>query len=170
MQALPFLGAAGSLVQGVGGMMASNANARRADEQAGEEERATAAEIRRMRDEQRAAIGAQLAAQVSNGLEGGTGTALDALRQSQINAAFDVMEMRRQGQFKARALRTQAGDMRREGRFALLQGVLGAGSSAFKAHNDWAQERARDRSGGGSATVGSGGGAVGGHEGAHGIG
>jgi DNA-binding helix-hairpin-helix protein with protein kinase domain len=142
MQALPFvLTAAGSLVQGIGGMSAANANAKRATMQAREEEVSTAAEIRRMRDEQRAVIGEQLAAQVSNGLEGGTGTALDALRQSQIEAALDVMEMRRQGAMRAAGLRQEAKDSKRAGRFALLEGVLGAGSSVLKMRSDWAQER-----------------------------
>ena len=144
MHALPFLAAAGSIVQGVGGMMAGNANAKRAEKQASEERNASAAERRRVMDEARSQIGEQLAAQVSNGLEGGTGTALDALRQSQVNAALDVMEIRRQGELRSRALRTQAADSRREGRFALLSGVLGAGSSALQQRNDWAQERRAD--------------------------
>jgi hypothetical protein len=140
-QALPFLAAAGSLVQGVGGLMAGNANAKRALMERDDELQSTAGEIRRMRDQQRAQIGEQLAAQVSGGFEGGTGTALDALRQSQIEAALDVMELRRQGNLRARALEMQAKDAKREGRFALVSGILGAGSSAIKARSDWAQER-----------------------------
>lgn len=154
MHALPFIAAAGSLVKGVGGFMAGNANARRQEAQAEEESRATEGEIRRLKDDQRAEIGAQLAAQSANGLEGGSGTALTALRQSQVNAALDVMELRRQGVLKARALRTAASDSRREGKFALLEGVLGAGSSFYKTQNDWAQERRRD---GGSTGTSKGG-------------
>jgi hypothetical protein len=128
-QALPFIAAAGSLVQGVGGLMAGNANAKRALMERDDELQSTAGEIRRMRDQQRAQIGEQLAAQVSGGFEGGTGTALD------------VMELRRQGNLRARALEMQAKDAKREGRFALVSGILGAGSSAIKARSDWAQER-----------------------------
>jgi hypothetical protein len=135
------LAVTGSLVQGVAGLKAGNRNAKRAREQRDEELRSTAGEIRRVKDEQRSQIGELLAAQVSNGLEGGTGTALDALRQSQIEAAMDVMEMRRQGSLRARALEQQAKDSKREGRLALVQGVLGAGSSALKMRSDWAQER-----------------------------
>lgn len=144
MQALPFLAAGGSLVKGVGGFLAGNANAKRQEAQAEEESRATEGEIRRLKDEQRAEIGNQLAAQSANGIEGGSGTALTSLRQSMVNAALDVMELRRQGVLKARALRTAAKDSRREGKFALLEGVLGAGSSIYKQGNDWAQERRRD--------------------------
>jgi hypothetical protein len=139
--AAPFIMAAGSIVQGVAGLSAGNANAKRLRMQRDEEGRATAGEIRRMKDEQRAVIGEQLAAQVSGGLEGGSGTALASLRQSQIEAALDVMELRRQGEFKMRALEQGAKDSKREGRFALLSGVLGAGSSFVKGSNDWALER-----------------------------
>jgi DNA-binding helix-hairpin-helix protein with protein kinase domain len=141
MQALPFLAAAGSMVQGVAGFAAGNADAKRQKMQAAEDERATTAEIERMRDEQRAAIGVQLAAQVSNGIEGGSGTALDALRQSQINAALDVIEVRRQGAARAKALREGAKSSRLQGQLSLLSGVLGAGSSYIKTSSDWAQER-----------------------------
>lgn len=141
MQFAPFIAAAGSFAQGIGGLAAGNANAKRAELQAGEERRAAADEARRIKDDARSAIGEQLAAQVGNGLEGGSGTALDALRQSQIEAALDVMAVRREGAYRARALETQAKDSRREGRFALLSGALGAGSSFVKMQNDWAQER-----------------------------
>lgn len=139
--ALPFVAAAGSLVQGVAGLRAGNANAKRLNLQADEERRTAAARVRQIKDEGRSVIGEQLAAQVSGGFAGGTGTALDALRQSQIEVALDVLETRRQGEYAARSLTTQARDAKRQGRFALLQGVLGAGSSALAASNDWAQER-----------------------------
>lgn len=142
--ALPFIGAAGSIIQGVAGLKAGNRNARRLNEQAREEQRTSAAEIRTLKDEARSVIGEQLAAQVSGGFLGGTGTALDALRQSQIEAAMDVMELRRQGELRARALRTEARDAKRAGRFALLEGVLGAASGAMKSSSDWAQERRAD--------------------------
>lgn len=142
MQALPFiLAVSGPMLQGITGLQAGNRNARRLNEQAQEERRATAGEIRRTRDTQRAMIGEQIAAQVSNGLEGGSGTALDALRQSQVEAALDVMEMRRQGEQRAFALRERAKDAKREGRLALVQGVLGAASNVMKMRSDWAQER-----------------------------
>lgn len=147
--ALPFVAAAGSIVQGIGSFKAANANARRLNEQATEEQRGAAAQIRQTRDEGRAVIGEQLTAQVSGGLAGGTGTALDALRQSQIEIALDVMELRRQGDLKARSLQQQASDVKREGRFALLSGVLGAGSSFVKQRNDFAQERLADGGSGG---------------------
>ncbi len=145
--AFPFLAlamAASPLLKGVAAKKAADRSARRLDEQAREGLRSDLEDRNRLRDEARGAIGNQLAAQVSNGLEGGTGTALDALRQSQIDAALDVMEMRRQGDLRARSIQVQASDKRREGKMALLEGVLGAGMAAFKVKSDWAQEKRAD--------------------------
>lgn len=141
MQALPFIAAAGALAQGVGGLAAGNADKRAADMQAREEELAAAAQVRSVREDARSRIGELLAGQWSNGMEGGSGTALDALRESQVNAAFDAMELRRQGELKARALRAQGKARQSEGRFALLSGVLGAGSQYLGQRHDWAQAR-----------------------------
>lgn len=138
------LAIAGPLISGVGRMSAANANARRLDAQAAEERRSGVEDRNRLREDVRAAIGTQLAAQVSNGLEGGSGTALDALRQSQIEGALDVLELRRQTEMRARSLNVQAKDQRREGRFALLEGVIGAAAAGYKAKSDWAQERRAD--------------------------
>lgn len=138
------LAIAGPLISGVSGKIAGDKNAKRLNAQAREVELSSLADRTRLREEARAAIGEQLAAQVSNGLEGGSGTALDALRQSQIEAALDVMEMRRQGEMEARSLRTAAKDAKRAGNFALLEGVIGAGSAGFKGKSDWAQERRND--------------------------
>ena len=138
------LAVAGPLIGGVSRMDAANTNARRLDEQAGEERRAGLEDRNRTRDEIRSMMGVQLAAQVAGGLEGGSGTALDALRQSQIEGALDILELRRQTETRARSLNVQANDQRREGRFALLEGLIGAGSAHFKGKSDWAQERRAD--------------------------
>lgn len=144
MNPLALAQAAGNLVGGIGNFLASRTQAKRLRAAARDEDRSGVADRNRQRDEIRSAIGEQLVAQVSNGLEGGTGTALDALRQSQIEGVLDVLEMRRQSMMKARSLRQQAKDTKRAGTFALIEGVLGAGSSAYKAQNDWAQERRAD--------------------------
>lgn len=138
------LAAAGNVVGGIGNFLASRTQAKRLKAQAKDGERADVEDRNRARDEIRSQIGAQLVAQVSNGLEGGTGTALDALRQSQIDGALDVLEMRRQSMMRARSLRTQAKDVKRAGNFALLEGVIGAGSALYKGQSDWAQERRAD--------------------------
>lgn len=140
-QALPFIAAAGSIAQGVGGLMAGNADRRAAYGQAHEEELASQAQVRAAREEARSRIGELLAGQWSNGMEGGSGTALDALRESQINAALDAMALRREGDLKARALRAKGDARRTEGRFALVSGFLGAASSVANMKHDWAMAK-----------------------------
>lgn len=138
------LAIAGPLLGGIARKSAADENSRRLTAQAREERRAGVEERNRTRDDIRSAIGVQLAAQWSNGLEGGSGTALDALRQSQIEGALDVLEMRRQTESRARSMETEAKDQRRAGDFALLEGVIGAGSAYYKGRSDWAQERRAD--------------------------
>lgn len=146
IQALPFLAAGGKLVQGVAALKAGNKNRQIAFGQAREEEAAGVAEVSLNRDEARKAIGTQLASQFSDGMLGGTGSALDAIRESQINAALDAMTIRRERASKASSLRTQGNQAHTAGRMALVSGVLGAAESVIGAKADWAQAR----NGGGS--------------------
>ena len=141
--ALPFIAAGASLLKGFGGYAAGQANSRAAREAAREKRGAAAAQGRRVREDARRKIGEQLAAMAGSGMMGASagGSALDALRQSQIEAALDVMELRRQGAAEGRALDMEARQAKRAGQFALLEGVLGAGSSYVGMKQDWAQVR-----------------------------
>lgn len=140
--ALPFAAAAGSLIQGVGGVLAGRKNKKRAFAQAREETRAANEEESEVRKNARRAIGAQLAAQWGNGLEGGTGTALDALRESQVESALDAMAVRRQGRSRNAALREQGKAAEREGYFSGASALLGAASSFGGMKADWANAQA----------------------------
>lgn len=149
VQALPMvLAAAGPIVQGIGANAAGNHNRKVAYEQALEEERATNEEALLLRDEARRKIGEQLGAQWANGFTGDSGSALDAIRESQINAALDVMERRRQGAGRARSLREEGDQRRREGRFALASGILQGVGNAVSMGTDWAQARQGSTGGG----------------------
>lgn len=139
--ALPFVAAGASLLKGVGGFMAARKNAKTLKRQAREEQNAAALESLRVGEEARRAIGQQLAAQGSNGFEGGSGSALDALTESQVNAALDAMTIRREAGMRANGLRSQAADQKRQGYFALADGLLGAATSAAGMKDDWAQAR-----------------------------
>lgn len=142
MQALAIGAAvAGPLIKGVAGLKAGNAAYRASQAEAHDAELTTNADVLRIRDESRRAIGEQLAAQWSNGFEGGSGTALDALRESQINAAFDAMERRRQGEADARSIRAGGKQARTAGRFALAGGLLEGASNAVNMGGDWAQAK-----------------------------
>ncbi len=135
------LSAAGSLLQGVGGYKAGKFNAQQLEQAALQAERDGVAEVAAVRSSARAAIGQQVAAQFSNGFEGGSGSALDALTESQINAALDALTVRRQAQAKAQSLRAQGALARMQGRNALLQGMFGAGSTIIAQRADWAAAR-----------------------------
>ncbi len=141
MQILGAASAVGSIVQGVGGLLQGNANSKALKRQSREELASGVAEEARVRDAARATMGDQIAAQFSNGFQGGTGSALDALRESKVNAALDALEIRRQAIGKARALTTQAKQAKTEGRFALLSGILQAGSTVARQQTDWADAR-----------------------------
>lgn len=139
--AVPFLAAGAKLVQGVGGFMAGQHNKKVLKAQAREELAAAQEQEREQRKDARRAIGAQLAAQWGNGFEGGSGTAVDAIRESQIEAALDAREIRRQGIGRAKSLRSQASQAAREGAFSLASGLLGAATDYADMRHDWAQAR-----------------------------
>lgn len=132
---------AGKLVQGVGGMAAANANSRALKEQARGELAAGTREEERLRENARKAMGEQVAAQFGNGLMGGTGSALDALRESKINAALDALTIRRAAREKSDALLARAKQEKRAGRLSLVSSILGAGSAAMGGSADWADAR-----------------------------
>ncbi len=149
VQAIPLvLAAAGPIVQGIGANAAGNHNRKVAYEQAREEERAGNEDILRLRGEARRKIGEQAAGQWSNGFTGDTGSAIDYIRESQINAALDVMERRRDMAGRARSLREEGDQRRKEGRFALASGILQGVSSAVNMGTDWAQARQGSTGGG----------------------
>lgn len=138
----PVLAIGGALVKGAGALSASRANARGLEQQSDEELRAGVAQEADLRVAARAAIGEQLAAQGSNGFMGGTGSALDTLRESQINAALDVLRIRREASVKASTLRAQAKDVRRQGVFSAAGALIGGASSLIGMKQDWASASA----------------------------
>lgn len=151
-QAIPFVlmaaSAAGPIIQGIGANKAGKQNQKIAYGQALEEERAGNEDILRIRGEARRKIGEQAAGQWANGFTGDSGSALDYIRESQINAALDVMERRRDMAGRAKALREE-GDIRRsEGKYALASGILQGVTGALSVGNDWAQARQGSTGGG----------------------
>lgn len=141
MQALPILSTVGSVVQGVGALRAGNANFRAGMEAARERQALGAEEERRIREEARRAIGDQFEALGSGGFEANSGTGLDALRESQVQAAIDVLTLRRSRSSEARSLEAQARQSRTEGRLALVSGLLGGAASLARQQHDWAHAR-----------------------------
>ena len=151
--------AAGKIVGGVGAYAASRSQRKTLRRQAREEELFGAQQELRIRDAARAAMGDQVAAQFSNGMQGGSGSALDSLFQSSVNAALDRLTVRQDAANKAKALRAQGKQVATAGKFALAEGFLGAASSIQQGRSDWAdarrgqtsQPRSEPSSGGGYA-------------------
>lgn len=143
MQALPLaLTVAGGLFKAYGANKAGQENKAIAYGQAREEEAAGAARELRVREAARKAIGEQIAAQASNGFLGDTGSALEALHESHVNAVLDAMTVRREAAGRARALRAEGDQAARQGRMSAIESILGGAGQALGIKSDWAAVRA----------------------------
>jgi hypothetical protein len=136
---------AAGAAKGIAGMNAGQQNKRALFGQAREELIAGNEQQLRIRDAARIAMGEQVAAQSSNGFFGGTGSAIDALRESQINAALDALTVRREAEAKARSLRAQGRQASQQGKFALVESIIGTGSQLLGQKSDWAAARSGQR-------------------------
>lgn len=138
----------GNVVGGIAGYETGKYNAAVAETEAVDAERDGTVDEARIRDAARLAIGQQVAAQGENGFQQGTGSALDALQQSQINATLDALTVRRAAASKARSLRVSGAIAKAKGENDLLVGMLGAASSAAGSQGDWASAKSGQSSGG----------------------
>lgn len=141
MQAALPLQVAGSLVQGVAGYQAGRFNKKVEEVNATNEERDGAAKVARIREAARMAMGRQVGAQAESGFEVGTGTNLDSLRESQINAELDVLNLRREAAGAAAARRAQGEIAAAQGRQALVGGLFGAAGAVANHRADYANSR-----------------------------
>lgn len=89
-----------------------------------------------IRREERRISGEALARQGESGVQVGTGSALEILRQNAIEREYDVLAARYSAAGEANALRDQASAKRRAAEGALLRGVLGAGAAALTGISD----------------------------------
>lgn len=112
----------GTGIKAVGSLMTGNYNAKVAKRNALMEERDAAAQAGRIRDDVRRHIGEQQAAQGGSGFQTGTGSALDAIMESQVEGMLDVLTVRQKGATAAQAYRAQ-------GRLAKMQGRFGAAAA-----------------------------------------
>ena len=129
--------AAGNIVQGVAGYEAGKYNQAVANTEAIEQERAGAAEEARVREAARGPMGARWPTRGRTAFAMGTGSAVDALMQSQVNAALDAMTVRRDAAARARSARTAGAIARAQGDNALVAGMMGAAARV----TDWASSR-----------------------------
>ena len=138
--------AVGNMVGGMASYENGKYNRDLSNTMATEAERDGAVSESRVRDAARMAIGQQVAAQGANGFQQGTGSAIDALTQSQINATLDALTIRRQAASRARGLRIQGAQANSAGSNALVQGMFGAAAHGV----DWANSN-KGQSGGGAS-------------------
>lgn len=96
-------------------VMEGNARAANADEAANRE---------RIDYSARVQMGRQLVDQANSGFQVGTGSPVDALRESAINRELDILTSRRRGEAKALGYRQQGNLARAQGKAALVGGII----------------------------------------------
>jgi hypothetical protein len=85
----------------------------------------------RIRDAARMQMGRQLIAQGGSGFQTGTGSALDALRESAINREVDLATVRRQARIREQGF-TQQGDLAAaQGHSAMIGGFISGAASVM---------------------------------------
>ncbi len=130
MQAIPMaLAAAGSLIGGIEENGALNAAARADLENARLTTLQGELDAQDTRREERLAAGAGLAMAAGGGEALGTGTIADLFEQSALNREMDIANLRVQAAGEAKNLTDAAKAKRKAAKFALIKGVIGAGSA-----------------------------------------
>ncbi len=81
--------------------------------------------------EARAAQGEAIAQQGASGVELGTGSALEMLRQNAINAEFDKLNIRTRAAGEAANLRSEAKQLRKQATATLIGSAISAGASVL---------------------------------------
>ena len=143
---VPIAGAALSAVGSIASGIAQSSEARRqaayadanadlAKQQGRSEAQVIREKARRLAGQNRAAIGA-------SGVDI-SGSFLDALADSDIDAELDAQTALWNSKLEARNYRAQAKSVRAQGRSALIGGIFGAGTSAISGYGNWYQANAR---------------------------
>ena len=102
-------------------------------------ERDAAAKEADIREQVRRRVGDQLVAQGGSGFEIGQGSALDALRESQINGMLDALRVRRQGAAEADAYRAQGVLAKMTGNAQAKRAYFGAAGALVDGIRDYAK-------------------------------
>lgn len=121
--------AVGQVVGGIGALRAGNFTAAVDKTNATNAVNDGTAEAAQIRDTARAAIGRQYAGLAGSGFAPDSGSALEAVRQSSIEAELDVMRTRRKAQAEAVGYRTQGGLAKMQGKYAMIGGVINGAAS-----------------------------------------
>jgi hypothetical protein len=133
---------AGGLVKGIGGIAAGRQQQQALVEQGRQQNIAGNLQATRIREQARRAIGQQVGGQFANGFQGGSGSALDDLAESQTNATLDALQARRDAATKAQSLYAQGNLARQGAGFSALGDAIGTGSDLYGMSQDWARAQA----------------------------
>jgi hypothetical protein len=120
----------GGLVKGVSGFMAGKANARLARAEAAGAVRTGVAQDDEIRLAARRTAGEAIAAMGAAGGGLGSGSALDVLREIEVESGLDRLRVKADAKNRAGALNYQARIAKRQGALELLGGVMEAGAQA----------------------------------------
>lgn len=120
------------ILQGMSAMNAANFNAKAAGQQADAAVQQGVADSARVRDAARYAAGEAVAAQAENGVQIGTGSALDLLRENKLNAELDMMTVRTKAGNTARSWRDRQALAKAEARDALTGALLSTAEQGVK--------------------------------------
>jgi hypothetical protein len=123
----------GPLVKGVSGFMAGKANAKLMRAEARAAIRTGVAQDDDIRMEARRTAGEAIAGMGANGGGMGSGSALDALREIEVESGLDRLRVKADAHNKSAALNYQARLAKRQGAFELLGGIMDAGAAAVGA-------------------------------------
>lgn len=119
--------------QGLAANQAGIYNARAADDAGRAASAEAAATAERVRQEGRMAAGEAIASQGQSGLQLGTGSALDLLRENAIQTELDRQTIYQRGENKRRGYQTEATMLRAKARNDLIAGIVGSAADAAKA-------------------------------------
>ena len=114
----------------------ADANARLAEQQAESQAAVIREKARRLSGQNRAAIGA-------SGVDI-SGSFLDALADSEIDAELDAQTAQWNGKIDAANARAEAKAARASGTSALVGGIFGAGTSALAGYGNWYTAKTQD--------------------------
>jgi len=128
----------GSLIKGIGAYEAGKFNAKVARFNKAEMLSDSVAQQQQIRDMARQTMGEQIASQGASGMDLGTGSALDVLHESAVNAQLDAMALRRKSTLKGIDYDNQAWSAKATGTAGFVSGLTEAASSAFSAGADYA--------------------------------
>lgn len=122
-------GVGGSLLKGASSFQAGKANARMLRAEARSNIVAGVAEEADIRAQARRTAGQAIAAMGANGTGLGTGSAIDLLREVELESGLDQLRVRRSAANRAASLRAQASAAKRQGIFDLIGAGLEAGAA-----------------------------------------